>query len=164
METKRLILTPDDHRKGPFWVAHDFLKTVQKKFNGIFDEYTHLGCPRFDPFTPNTNYHVIFNTIKEYLSMVNESNRKDADELWNFIEKLIIKEFYPGLEKLQLHVLMSAFFDEDKKLMVDIFYKKRNGKKTERSSVDFANFFCGKYYFVAFYKVCKLCNYNTDYF
>ena len=113
---------------------------------------------------PNTNYNQNFKTIKEYLSMVNDSNREDADEVWNRIETLIIKDFYPSLEKLQLHILMSAFYDEEKKLMVDIFYKKRNGKKTERSSVDFANFFCGKYYFVAFYKVCKLFNYNTDYF
>ena len=91
--------------------------------------------------------------IKNYLLLANDSNRADALALWSAIEKLILEEFNPGIATLQLHVLLSAFLDEDRRLMVDLFYTRKYGKTTERTAMEFFNLFAGKYIFVAFYKV-----------
>ena len=153
METKSLILTADDHRKGPFWVCYSFFKDMKRKFDNLVYKNNNLGCPLFNPFQPHTNFNVSFMEMKNYLYLVNDSNRDQALALWSDIKNLITEELYPGITRLQLHVLLSAFFDGDKKLMVDLFYIKYDGTKKERTANQFFNFFAGKHIFVAFYKV-----------
>ena len=154
METKRMVLTEDDNRNGPFWICHKFLKNFKRKIDYLCDNYPRLGCPQFDPFHPNSNYNISFMQIKNYLLLANDSNRADALALWSAIEKLILEEFNPGIATLQLHVLLSAFLDEDRRLMIDLFYTRKYGKTTtERTLMEFFNLFAGKYIFVAFYKV-----------
>ena len=91
--------------------------------------------------------------MNNHLLNVNDRNRAQALNLWSDIEKLIFEEFNPGIATLQLHVLLSAFFDEDRRLMVDLFHTRKYGKTTERTAMEFFNFFAGKHIFVAFYKV-----------
>ena len=153
METKRMVLTEDDNRKGPFWICHKFLKDFKTKIDALCDNYDNLGCPLFDPFLHNSNFNVSFKAMNNHLLNVNDRNRAQALNLWSAIEKLIMEEFNPGIATLQLHVLLSAFFDEDRRLMVDLFYTRKYGKTTERTAMDFFNLFARKHIFVAFYKV-----------
>jgi hypothetical protein len=148
---------------GPWKTAINFFKECQNWIetsilNGTHGEFS-CHIPNFaDPNTFDFNEDI--DSIYKSLKNVEEHDQEKANKLKLKVEAYVNDIMNPGLQELDIIIIMNAFLDKENEPFIDIFHVNDVGEKQRRlhDLEDFCDILSGPFV-IWYYKVSTYCKY-----